>query len=368
MAMLTACAGLVALSGACDEELLGPERFAWDSPEARSAGLADAGDSDGVVADAGNGDVDSAQDVDAGPDVSPDVQVDVGPPPADSAPGDSSGKSCATDQDCVTLDDGDRCNGIWSCQAVEGVATCAPKPSSAVKCDASKDTTCAVAACDPDTGACNLQTMADGTSCDDGDPCSGGDACKSGACVAGIALACACTQDADCAALDDGDPCNGTMHCGTKDGAAACLIDPASTVSCAEDKNGECIANACDKSTGKCVMGPINEGGACKVDGDKCAASTQCQAGQCLAADAGSCDDGNSCTLNACDPVKGCVFKSKAVDGNACDADGKPCASADVCKGGGCQAGPAKDCDDGDPCTSDLCDPDTGACQHKKSC
>jgi hypothetical protein len=42
-----------------------------------------------------------------------------------------------------------------------------------------------------------------------------------------------------------------------------------------------------------------------------------------------SCDDGDACTLDACDPSTGCTHST------ACD-DGDPCTEADVCGGGIC--------------------------------
>ena len=69
------------------------------------------------------------------------------------------------------------------------------------------------------------------------------------------------------------------------------------------------------------------------------------------------CDDGDPCTVDTCDPASGCVHTP--VD---CD-DGDPC-TVDTCDPiSGCVHTPI-DCDDGDPCTVDTCDPVTGGCVH----
>ena len=74
-----------------------------------------------------------------------------------------------------------------------------------------------------------------------------------------------------------------------------------------------------------------------------------------------ACDDGDPCTTDSCDPAKGCmsVFNSAPCnDGNACTKD-------DICKGGVCQ-GVLFPCDDGIACTVDACDAKTG-CENVPS-
>jgi len=73
------------------------------------------------------------------------------------------------------------------------------------------------------------------------------------------------------------------------------------------------------------------------------------------------CDDGNACTTDLRDhnAPAGCVFIP--IRGE-CD-DGDACTEADTCLGGRC-VGRAVRCDDGVECTADVCDPQSGACQH----
>ncbi|MBM4371427.1 MAG: hypothetical protein FJ098_07215, partial [Deltaproteobacteria bacterium] len=63
---------------------------------------------------------------------------------------------------------------------------------------------------------------------------------------------------------------------------------------------------------------------------------------------AAACDDGNPCTTDSCNPASGCVHETNTA---ACD-DGDPCTTGDHCAGGVC----AGSCDDGNPCTTgDAC-------------
>ena len=72
------------------------------------------------------------------------------------------------------------------------------------------------------------------------------------------------------------------------------------------------------------------------------------------------CDDGNSCTTDSCEPV-GCSHVP-VVDGTSC-ANGDLCDGSETCQAGTCSAGPPLDCDDGDACTADSCDAVLG-CEH----
>ncbi len=77
-----------------------------------------------------------------------------------------------------------------------------------------------------------------------------------------------------------------------------------------------------------------------------------------------ACDDGLPCTEDVCDSAQQFCIHSPLSDGGVCD-DGDPCTAPDGCKKGVCTGAPAKDCGDGDPCTDDGCSAATGACAHK---
>jgi 2-hydroxychromene-2-carboxylate isomerase len=76
-----------------------------------------------------------------------------------------------------------------------------------------------------------------------------------------------------------------------------------------------------------------------------------------------SCDDGDPCTADSCDPQTGaCVHTPLSCD------DGDACTVNDRCVpnpfGGTECRGDPKDCQDGDPCTEDTCVPGSGECAH----
>jgi hypothetical protein len=75
-----------------------------------------------------------------------------------------------------------------------------------------------------------------------------------------------------------------------------------------------------------------------------------------------ACDDGDKCTKDACDKKDGCKFDAKAMEGVACD-DKTACTQNEACTNGACvPPAPAKSCDDGNDCTTEDCDPLTGKC------
>ena len=164
-----------------------------------------------------------------------------------------------------------------------------------------------------DCCSATCQLEAAGSACDDGDACTQGDTCNgSGQCGSGLPHAC-----------NDGEPC-------TDDG--------------------------CDPQGG-CVFTPRT--GACD-DGDACTQGDACVNGACVAGGVLPCSDGETCTIDSCDPGVGCIFLPRV---GGCD-DGDLCSVGDYCTSGSCLAGPAQACDDLDPCTADSCDALAG-CLHE---
>ena len=78
------------------------------------------------------------------------------------------------------------------------------------------------------------------------------------------------------------------------------------------------------------------------------------------------CDDGNACTADTCDPALEMCVHTPVGDGAACDFEGLP----GVCIAGLCEEDPCAniDCEDGDPCTIDSCDPLDGSCSYVNTC
>jgi hypothetical protein len=68
-----------------------------------------------------------------------------------------------------------------------------------------------------------------------------------------------------------------------------------------------------------------------------------------------SCNDGNECTTDGCNPSTGCQFTPVS---GACDDDNS-CTQGDTCAAGECSGTPLP-CEDDDPCTVDNCVPGAG--------
>ncbi len=237
---------------------------------------------------------------------------------------------------------------------------------------------CSADGCVPTTGCVFLALQ--GATCNDGNACTTGDLCVNGACT-GTPKNCddgkACTADAckattgkcDHISLAEGTTC-------TADGSS-CTIDACVAGECNHTAivPGLCqIAGVCmDAGTGQlggqclgCVPSvsqtkwSVMKDATCS-DGNACTGEDTCLAdGTCLGAPI-ACDDGNPCTLDVCNPLasfssKGpCLFAPSAA---VCD-DGDPCTTADICQAAKC-TGSALVCDDGNACTLDACVPLVG--------
>ncbi len=212
--------------------------------------------------------------------------------------------------------------------------------------------------CNP-AGGCAHSNSSD--KCDDGDVCTVADQCQEGACV-GYPVSCDCQEDADCAALEDGNLCNGTLLCSKEKLPYLCVLAPETVVACPEPegKNAPCLAAACDPESGDCSLVPAHEGAPCS-DADACTVNDACVAGTCVG-QAALCGDGNPCTDDSCDPAQGCLYANNQL---ACD-DGNLCTTVDQCQGGKCVGSAPPDCNDGNPCTIDSCNPAEG-CLHGNS-
>ncbi|MBN2192073.1 MAG: hypothetical protein JW751_04595 [Polyangiaceae bacterium] len=262
-----------------------------------------------------------------------------------------------------TNDDSNSCTDGRSCTTDACVSgTCTPTPNDAV-CDDGNP--CTDDACVPATGdavtGC-LLTNNDSNTCDDASVCTTGDHCSSGSCV-GTFITCEdsnpCTDD-KCDPLtgcyfenDNSNACSDGSVC-TDDicSAGTCVLTP---ITC--NDGNPCTDDDCDAVTG-CYF--TNDDGNTCSDTNLCTTAEHCSAGSCDSSPV-TCDDGNPCTDDACDPVTGCYFPNN--DGNAC-TDGNLCTN-DACSAGACTA-TLVDCDDADDCTLETCDPATG-CQHTYS-
>ncbi len=155
---------------------------------------------------------------------------------------------------------------------------------------------------------CLAQVCIDKKACgsDNECPCAPGVDC-SGVCAKDLGFCVKCNIDSDC------------------DAKYTCGADHA------------CHANVC--ANGACLGGGFlacNAKGTAYLDGK-------------------SCVDASPCTQDSCDPVKGCVYPAVVGSNPACE-DGDVCTTPDQCAAGLCKGGGPKNCDDGNPCTIDTCD------------
>ncbi|MCB9739687.1 MAG: hypothetical protein H6747_10495 [Deltaproteobacteria bacterium] len=266
----------------------------------------------------------------------------------------------STAADGVACDDGDLCSKDDVCAG----GTCAGK----VPADCVAENDCQLAACNPADGTCKKANKPDGTACDDGDLCTNGETCGSGSCSGGTAQSCSSNGACQTAACD---PTSGTCKTTLKpdgeacdDGDACTLGETCQSGSCVKlgpkcDDGNPCTADACDAGTG-CKNTPT--AGACD-DGDACTVGEGCVDGKCAGAQPKSCDDGTECTEDACDALTGdCKHDGSKMDGKPCDDDASACTVGESCTQNKCLGGIAKTCKDDDPCTSDGCDPKSGGC------
>jgi hypothetical protein len=205
--------------------------------------------------------------------------------------------------------------------------------------------------------------------CDDGLFCNGAEACVLGVCVAGSSpcddgVNCttdACDEGTDaCLSVpepslcpDDGVACNGTEVC---DAVLGCT-----SVNAPDCDDGiACTQDLCDAQTGACAHVPNDND--CS-DGTFCNGLETCdeQLG-CQPGLPPVCNDGVACTVDVCDPLSdACAYVPSAA---LCD-DGLFCNGAETCSAQlGCQPGVAPDCDDGVSCTADACDDGSASCTH----
>ncbi|MFH1532703.1 MAG: hypothetical protein ABIK09_18425 [Pseudomonadota bacterium] len=279
-------------------------------------------------------------------DVNPDLAVDCPEAPSDCATYqcDPANGGCAllVYAPGVGCDDGDPCTGSDHCN---GSGACI---GAAADCSDGFD--CTVDSCDPGNGACIhapddlacddentctddvcdlaagcLVTPAAG-SCDDLDPCTDDDACDDGSCVGVWDPAdCGCDVAADCALLDDGNPCTGTWACV----GGTCQINPSTVVQCPAYA-GDCQQWACNPDTGTCVSQDAVVGTPCEPG--PCMFDAACGGGgQCVGVPV-SCDDGDDCTEDSCDPASGCVNEADPECGSTfciCEVSGAAGATVD---------------------------------------
>lgn len=153
-------------------------------------------------------------------------------------------------------------------------------------------------------------------SCEPGAPCTTG---SFGECAAGVYDSeCMCVplnlpEEEKCDGLDN--DCNGLI-----DDGVTCCSSP--FFEC----NGQCVDFASDRFN-------------CGICGRRCPGEQICRAGTCIDLCLNvSCNDGNPCTIDSCDPATG-FCRHTIQNGMLCD-DGNACTTFDACMNGICVPGP----------------------------
>jgi len=265
--------------------------------------------------------------------------------------------------------DGTACNDTNACTQTDACQAGACTGTNPITCTAS-DQCHEVGTCDVATGVCSNPNKPDGTTCNDANACTQTDACQAGTCTGANPVTCTaldqCHEVGTCDVATgvcsnpnkpDGTVCNDANACTQTDACQAGACTGANPVTCTAQDQCHDIG-VCDPASGTCSNPSKPDGAACDdtvacTQGDTCSAGTcngkpfvctptVCQLsstcngnGGCLIVNqpAGTpCpDDGNACTIEACDGAGTCA-QTLAIDGSPCE-DGK------ICKGGLCNPG-----------------------------
>ncbi|MBT9554418.1 MAG: hypothetical protein IV100_00260 [Myxococcales bacterium] len=162
---------------------------------------------------------------------------------------------------------------------------------------------------------------------------------------------CRFTPTAGGAACDDDDPCTTGDSCDSAGVCQGLLLD------C--PLGTPCSPNTCEPLTGACVPMATPDGTACD-DGDACSGGSTCESGTCVGFGISQCEDGNPCTVDSCEPATGECVSYYAPDAIVCD-DNDPCTVLDACAAGTCVGSP-KECADPDFCHTATCEQASGDC------
>jgi len=277
----------------------------------------------------------------------------------------------------TSCDDGDLCTQTDTCQSGSCIGadpvTCTPL-----------DQCHNAGTCNPGTGSCSNPQKPDGSGCNDGNLCTQADTCQSGSCTGSNPVICTpldqchdagvcnpatggCSNPAkpDGQACDDGDLCSQTDTCqsGSCSGANPTICTPLD----------QChVAGICNPATGSCSNPNKSDGSACD-DGDFCSQADTCQGGSCVTGATDKDTDGDtyldgSCPGgNDCDDNRGFINPGETegpyLDPTCGDSWDNDCDTFVDMNDSGCmQCIAHSECEDGNPCTTDLCI--SGECQN----
>jgi hypothetical protein len=211
---------------------------------------------------------------------------------------------------------------------------------------------CAAAACDNNTfhsaslcanGTCPLPID---TNCDDGNLCTS-DSCDPAAGCLNMPNSLPCAE-----ATCDNNVFHATALCENGE------CPPRIATDC--DDGNVCTEDSCDAKTG---CGHTNNTLSCAaatcID-NVFRAAVDCADGLCPVQLPADCNDTNVCTTDSCNPATGCEHSNNLVSCAASRCDGNIHSGATTCAQGACQPATTTDCDDGNICTLDACDAAAG--------
>jgi hypothetical protein len=161
--------------------------------------------------------------------------------------------------------------------------------------------------------------------------------------------------------VPDGTPC-GTYN--------QCVADTCHGGECVTGKPVVCAAPSacttatCDPAWG-CLPQPVANGTPCP-DANKCNGIEFCTDGACtgVGTPVVCTASSNPCTTNTCDPATGACTQVPVPNGTSC-ADANLCNGAESCTNGACVTGTPITCTPtGNPCVVNSCNPLTGGCEQ----
>jgi hypothetical protein len=256
------------------------------------------------------------------------------------------------------------CNGTGMCSQGGGTHACSP-----FMCDGMTgclDTCTGNDQCvAPNTCVNNVcGKKGPGASCATNDQCASGLFCTDGVCCnsSDCGTCRACDATGMCQNSDSTVSCTAHDMCHTDQGMCSGGACQRPTISC--DDGNPCTADSCNPSTG-CVHTALT-GMACN-DNNACTQTDTCNSqGVCTGGNPIGCTASDQChTAGTCDPATGMCSNPPKGNGTACN-DGNACTTGETCNGAGsCTGGTAKTCPATDQCHMDgTCNPANGTCSN----
>ncbi|MBW1811263.1 MAG: hypothetical protein JRJ87_23940 [Deltaproteobacteria bacterium] len=237
-------------------------------------------------------------------------------------------------------EDGEYCTVSDTCQA--GVCTAGGGQDCSAETDQCND-----GLCDEVGDTCYADPVVNGTLCDNADPCTENDVCTGGVCIGGP------PTDVD----SDGyvwDFCGGNDCDDDDENINPGVFEAAyGEQMCDDTVDNDCdlLTDGDDPGCQQCAQdSDCDDNNVCNGTDTCNLAGGTCQSGTPL-----TCDDGNECTDNNCDPANGCEYPPNSLP---CD-DGLYCTVNSLCDAGSCVG-------TGNPCTApclETCREATESCE-----